>query len=494
MDEYWKSALLAALDLVPFCDVLYTPSKFFPYSRKFYPLEYSLCETGSTNWGFCVQKDLLHHLNPKILDIVNKPEQIFYANDVFVVACSQAPKGSRWFYLEEQRYKEYVSLRESALSGSLGKNTTPYWRKVKNSDRPKVLIVGATNMGNVGDDLTAIAIGGHVSSIVPDCSLYFSDFRVSRSDIQDFDFVIVGGGGIVYSSQFGENSTDNLANYLKLPFFAKEKSVPCALFGVGVQGLPGHLSKDPLVRDFLMESLQNTSVIVVRDSQSKTELATLTNKEVFVLPDLVFSFANQYHFYKNVFDRATSRSYAFAGELFSDRLSFFNNLFKSEIAKISNFLDGQEIKYFIMSNDDLPHSELFTKLLLSRGIHCKVVDLRGLSIFDLLNTFRSVSGVITTRFHGLVLSLIAGCPVISVDLSFGKHSRLIRESLPSINGNIIDEACDSDSILCKLEALFIRPASLLPNRNEIDAVASLSNEYTNVLRKFFDRLPFVGKS
>ena len=31
MDQYWKSALLATLDLIPFVDVVYTPSMFFPF-------------------------------------------------------------------------------------------------------------------------------------------------------------------------------------------------------------------------------------------------------------------------------------------------------------------------------------------------------------------------------------------------------------------------------------------------------------------------------
>ena len=191
MDHFWKSALLATLDLLPFVDVVYTPNEFFPYSRKFYPLDFSNLISGRSV-GFCVHKDRIHSIPPQLLDVIDSPSQIVYSNDVFIVACVKLPPDFRWFYYEEIRYREYMNLRDAVLSGALGRNKTPYWRIDKRDGIGSVLIVGATNMGNIGDDLIACAIANYLQEV--NCSIYFSDFRVTRADLADFDLVIVGGG------------------------------------------------------------------------------------------------------------------------------------------------------------------------------------------------------------------------------------------------------------------------------------------------------------
>ena len=82
MDQYWKAALMAAMDLLPFVDAIYAPSELFPFSRKFLPLEFSLLRK-STKVGFCVQKDALHRLDTGLLVAVSEPEQSVFSNEVF---------------------------------------------------------------------------------------------------------------------------------------------------------------------------------------------------------------------------------------------------------------------------------------------------------------------------------------------------------------------------------------------------------------------------
>lgn len=480
MDQYWKSALLTSLDLLPFVDIVFTPKAFFPYSRKFYPLEFSAVATG-LSVGFCVKKDEMHRIDPKLLEAIDSPDQVVYSNDVFVVGCTNPTKSLQWYYFEERRYAEYKLLRESALVGVMGRNTTRYWRIDKGSGEHKVLVVGATNMGNIGDDLIAAAIGGIIRKINTDSSLYFSDFNVSRADLADFDLVIVGGGGIIYSSQFGMNETDNLSNYMKIPLWAKDLSIPCVIMGVSVQGRPGHLSRDPFVSNFLRQSLLSASAITVRDRLSADQLGEITGGQLTVLPDLVFSFATQYPFYKNLYERGCSRGIAFVGELFSTRLAFFNHILNGEAKQFFGIFGATDIRYCIMSNDDLSHKDRFVSLMASKGIECKVHDLRSSSVADVLNCFRGLSGIVTTRFHGLLLSIVAGCPALPIDLSFGKHAQLLSDYFPSIKSNLIDETNQTDQILTKLKALATQPVALLPCIVEIEKVSALTSEYTSVL-------------
>ena len=483
MDINWHSALMASLCLVPSLEVIYTPAKFFSYSRKFYPLEYSATHS-DLSAGFCVQKDMLHLIDPVLLEKISSPEQIVYANDVFFIACVTPPPSERWVYSEEARFHEFMRARSSALLGVSGRNTTPYWRVDKGTADFKVLIVGATNMGNIGDDLIAMSLGGCLRNAKPDCSLYFSDFRVSRADLADFDMVVVGGGGIVYASQFGLNETDNLSNYFKIPLWAEELAIPCLVIGVGIQGRKTQFTLDQRVNAFLSKSLDAASEIVVRDRLSHEVLAPMTSTAITVMPDLVFNFAAQFPHYKAHFDRGSARSIAFAGELFSERLSFFSNVLMGTTEDLIGTLGTTDFRYFVMSNDDLRHKDMFVELLGWKGIECKVHDLRAASLVDILTIFRGTAGLVTTRFHGLVLSIIAGCPALSVDLSTGKHAMLVKDYFPSITRNLINEKCDDSSIAEKFRLLGEMPQSLLPEVAEVDVVAADASRYGEVLARW----------
>lgn len=480
MDQYWKAALMAALDLLPFVDAIYAPNKFFPFSRKFLPLEFSLLRK-SMKVGFCVQKDLLHCLDPGLLEAVSTPEQVVYSNEVFVVGCTTPPQEVRWIYHENDMHREYLRLRDAALSGLSGRNSTSFWRIDRGTSDYKVLVVGATGMGNIGDDLIAMSLGGHIRSAIPGCSIYFSDFRISRSDLEDFDLIVVGGGGIVYVSQFGDNDSDNLANYFKIPLWARELSIPCLILGVGVQGRADQFSRNPIASEFLGTSIEAATSIVVRDQLSRSILAPLTENQITVLPDPVFSYADQLPHFQSAYDQGGLHSIAFIGEIFAERLSFFNQPLRNYGDSIIRLLEGHDIRYFVMSNDDLSHADRVLSFFASKNVECRVHDLRTSSPQDLLHLFHGMSGIVTTRFHGLVLSIIAGCPALSIDLSSGKHSRLIADYLPSMRRNVIDETLDSEGVVERLVTLVEEPSCLLPSSVEVRGIANETRRYTKII-------------
>lgn len=481
MDQYWKAALMASMELLPFVDAIYAPAEFFPFSRKFLPLEFSTVRK-STNVGFCVQKDMLDRIDPGLLETVSSPEQLVFSNEVFIVGCTIPPKEVRCIFHENDRYREYLRLRDGALTGLCGRNRTPYWKIDRGAGDYKVLVVGATGMGNIGDDLIAISLGEHIRSARPECSIYFSDFRVSRSDLKDFDLIVVGGGGIVYVSLYGANDSDNLANYFKIPLWAKELSIPCLVLGVGVQGRRDQFSLNPIAAEFLGASLDAASAIVVRDQLTRLILAPLTKNEITVLPDPVISYADRFPYYEETYNN-NSPALAFIGEIFSDRLSFFNQPLRNYSESVIHVLEGRDINYFVMSNDDLPHKDKVVSFFSSKGVECHVHDLRKLALEQLIELFRRVSGVVTTRFHGLVLSIIAGCPVLSIDFSSGKHARLIMDYLPTMRRNLIDETLDSQQVLERLALLVSEPLSLVPASVEVRRIVNLTRQYTAIIEQ-----------
>ena len=482
MDFNWKSALMASMDLLNFVEVVYTHGKFFPYSRKFYPLEFSLI-SHSYSVGICVRKDLLYKISSQLLKKIDSPHQVVYLNDVFVVCCINPPKSIEWFYNVHDRYKEFMELRESVLIGSLGRHTTQYWNVENKDEKKNVLIIGASNMGNIGDNLIALSIGKYLKNAISDCAIFFSDFNVSKADLIDFDLIIVGGGGIVYSMGSGQkNETENLANYFKVPYWANDLSIPCVIIGVGIADNPDHLYKDPFALEFLTKSLNSVAAITVRDSITKKTLEAITKKQVIQLPDLVFSYACEYPYYKSIYNKKDSNSIAFIGEIFSKKLTFFNNSLLFFIEEDYKMFEGKDIHFIMMSNDDECHKEQFISLLASKGIDCYIHDLRTASIYDAINIFKNMSSVITTRFHGLVLSIIVGCPALTVDISYGKNSRLINDYFPSIKNNLIDETCKKYKILFQLDTLFNNPESLLPSIDEVQAVSENCQEYNEIFK------------
>ena len=335
-------------------------------------------------------------------------------------------------------------------------------------------------MGNVGDDLIATAIGDWVRQVKDDCTLTFCDFRITRPDLADFDFVIVGGGGIVYSGQFGQNETDNLANYFKIPLWARERGIPCVVLGVGVQGRPDQFSRDPLVRQFLSHSLLATSGIVVRDSPSKEVLGDLSGREITVLPDLALSFVSKHTHHRS--ERAGGRAKAIAsiGPVFSAS-AFFRRPLEESAAEILMSLGVVDVRYFVMSNDDLPHRDRLLELLAASQMTCTVVDLRKLPMDQALAAFLEVSASLRHACMGEYSRSSQAFRLCRSTGVTGKQAALIKDFLPSMANSVIDEKTPLDEVLEKLRSFVTQPCAFLPTIAEVEAIGAATQGYAELL-------------
>ena len=225
---------------------------------------------------------------------------------------------------------------------------------------------------------------------------------------------------------------------------------------------------------------------MVRDTSSREVLSELTPQAITVLPDLAFSMASKYPYFRIPRPAKPAESIAFVGEVVGGRVAFFGRLLEGEVQDIFRNLTGVEVRYFLMSNDDLPHRDQLVQLLASHGIDCRVHDLRAVPMLEAVSAFRGVCGVVTARFHGLVLSIIAGTPALSIDLSYGKQSVLIRDDFPSMANNLIDERCPSNAIVEKLRTLAKSPSSYMTEIAEIEAVSGATRVYANILEKWIN--------
>ena len=229
MDQYWLSALMETLAVVNDVDIMFSPSGygFMEFSSKFYPYEYSFALKPGVRFGICIHKDQFHAVCADVVEQIDKPTQVVFENDVFIIVTS-----TDRYRNNLKAYKSWMTFRDLRLRNILGKNQSSVWA-VEGQGTKKALVVGASNMGNIGDDLIAKKIGGIILGLHKDYEVHYCDFNITYPDLDEYDLVVVGGGGIVYSSQFVNNECQNLANYFKVPIWCKKKNISCIAMGIG---------------------------------------------------------------------------------------------------------------------------------------------------------------------------------------------------------------------------------------------------------------------
>ena len=97
-------------------------------------------------------------------------------------------------------------------------------------------------------------------------------------------------------------------------------------------------------------------------------------------------------------------------------------------------------------------------------------------------------GIVTTRFHGLVLSIICGCPVPSIEWTLGKHSRLVSDYMPSVRRNVINEKLDSEGVVERLLAIVQEPTSLVPSTAEVEDIVKKVGYYTDRVARLWRKI------
>jgi polysaccharide pyruvyl transferase WcaK-like protein len=422
-DRYWAAAFEAALEAAGEADLVLVPSEFLGEHPRFAPLEYSwglLPEGRRIAW--CCSKDDAHRLAPWVHEGHADRRHCRWANEVFVL-CGRfgwARKASwlsvRHWQVWRERVGEYLAGRGDPEREF---RAAPGARRGKG---PRVLVVGASGMGNIGDDLLSYVLAELLRRNA-DARVWWSDSDVAAGHLKRFDAVIVGGGGLIYASRDGRNETQNLANYLKFGPMCRMAGIPVAMIGVSDQDHAGGLDSDDATREFARNCVPLFRRSTTRDSSSTELLQRLGLADVLTGPDLLFAWAQRAR-------RATRPSQhqparlAMAGELL-DNVHIAAGL-KESASPLARALGGRQVDLLLMSNDDVSHAKRLSSMLTKLGCTVSIVDFRGVPFEPLVNGFSQYQGLITTRFHGLVLAILCDVPVLALDGPQGKKTRLLR--------------------------------------------------------------------
>ena len=428
-DPYWAAAAEAALRALDDADHVLVPAEFLELDPRFAPLEFAWGLEGEARLAWCCSKDDVDRVAPWLLD--DRLDHSFYrwSNEVFVLGAAfrwRRPADGEskrhltaWFERVEQ-YRRGVEARpskERAVSAAGG-------------DR-RVLVIGASAMGNVGDDLLAAVLAEMLAAEGADVHLAGPDVDPLR--VAAYDAVIVGGGGLIYASRDGLNETQNVANYLKFGPIARRCGVPAALIGVGDQDHAGGVDRNPLTKRFVAAALAQFAHVTARDAQSGDFLARHGAVGPKVGSDLLFRWRERARGAVKPTAVQPGRV-AFAGELFRFR-TIADGFAKG--GPLAECAEDADVDVLVMSDDDVEHAQRMQQVLTKAGASAAVVDLRDRDFAALVFLFASYSAVITTRFHGLVIAALAEVPVLALDVADGKCARLLR-SVDAVRSLVVD--------------------------------------------------------
>jgi polysaccharide pyruvyl transferase WcaK-like protein len=237
---------------------------------------------------------------------------------------------------------------------------------------------------------------------------YFSYFgKKTIKNIRESDLIIYGGGGLFFSRNLLNPGISHILNMFGLTLLNKiffHKKI--YLFGVGVSHLNSTLAKK--MTSFI---LNNSDIITVRDSSSKKELNTLTNKEISIYPDPAFLLKEK--------DNSKFKEYFEKNKLKKKKVIFCINdsLFKvkggdKNVSELSEVLDKLSKTYevFIFQNDE--KQNIINKIG-SKNI--KRIPFRNLSPSEIISLITYFDYSITSPMHFGIFSYLSKTPSILIN-------------------------------------------------------------------------------
>jgi polysaccharide pyruvyl transferase WcaK-like protein len=457
-DPYWTAAAAAATAALDEADVVLVPHEFLDLEERFAPLEFSFgLDAAKRKIAYCCTKNDADRLADAMLS--DSESRYRWANEVFVLGGS-----FKWRRADRPSLRQHLRFWQLMLDrrkrGAITRD--PNWRLAPGcppdeSLGPKILVIGASGMGNIGDDLLAQVIVQMLQRKRGDARVWLSDSSIDPLELRRFDGVIVGGGGLIYASRDGSKEWQNLANYLKFGPIARGLGMPVAMIGVSDQDHAHAIERNELVLEFAQVCQSAFSPVTTRDADSAALLTRLGANGATIGADLLFAWLDTVKPAGNAF-RTSQARVALAGELLSAPVF---ERFTASAAGIDPVVRGKTFDFVLMSDDDVEHGRRTRERFARAGANVEIVDLRGEHFETIVARFQSWQGLITTRFHGLVLAAMTGLPVLAIDSPEGKKARLLRE-LGASEDHLLDSSRSDETQSARLACGLTGKMSPLP--------------------------------
>ena len=488
MDKFWNEALEKTQHFRKKCKSGYclVPVEMLDNVYRSVPYCYSFSIKIQNSPLACIHKGLIDEFSIIYIEQLLKNHEIIFSNDVFCIFLEKSFIGitsKSTYQADFSHFLKWLAFRRRSVAqknpslsfSDLGKKNDirkpldirrmirriTYKKNKKKYER--ILIITANHYGNVGDDAITHAAFKILKEVFHQAKISIDNCPIDRNEIDKYDLLILGGGGIFYDS-----CIRNVINYTSLMFYASEANIPHISFGIGTQGINSEIGKY-----IFRNALNKSKLTVVRDPKDKELLTSIGVKTpIEVSNDIVFSLApNNIKSYK--IPKSSKRKIGISliaprkalnePDSFknSDSLKSYTTTIKSLIRLLTQ--DNYEIIYLCQSMDDIDMYEDLKKKY--GGI------IRTINYSDSINGYKFYEDLdlcITSRFHGLIFAAIAGVPIISIGTSALKTDRLISNSLKSIKKyHLSQKEFSLDHLKLLLNSWKNNPKMLIPSRTEI---------------------------
>ena len=422
VDQYWSEALEEVLryhsDEDTVCAMVHPD--MLPKVKNSVPYGYSFTLSSNDISVVCVHKGLVDELSTKFIEGLLETHTLVFANAVFCVYSNLKASGGN----EISKYEGHAFNFQEWLQSRSKKRAIKMCNNYQNQGRnvvSNILIVTANNFGNVGDDAITHAAYELISRVFPKATITVDNCPIKRDDVESTDLLVLGGGGLYY-----DGDIRNAINYTNLMFFAKETNIPHLGIGIGTQGI-----KTDIGKHLFRHALNGASITVVRDPKDKKHLSDIgVISKIEITNDIVFTLAPE--------ELPTYNPTGSTPKKVGIALLDSNNLlaarhmksYQQGIFEAVEYLSNCNYKlvYLCQSLDDLSlYKELSQKY---GGTIRRISYTESKRGFDFYN---DLDLCITSRFHGLIFSVIAGTPVISVGTNGSKTDRLISNKINSLS-------------------------------------------------------------
>ena len=298
-----------------------------------------------------------------------------------------------------------------------------------------ILIASANGYGNVGDDLATLTVSKFFKRQLKNPTIRFTRPPMDKALIDWADVVVVGGGGL-----FFDTLPDNVENYLGYLRTAQRQKKLTMVIGIGTQGISTESAKKAY-----REVLNKTDLITVRHQNDADELQSIgVTQEIHVLADPVFAlpkartpYALQPAARKRpvvAISLANTRQRPEVMEKLDPELrEKWQKLQDKTDAGIAALTKTYDLQLILHSEDDRETYEAWSKAynIPILGGHSKANKPHASQ--DTAKLYADADYVLTSRFHGLILALIAKKPVFALGFEGTKIHHTIRTQIPALH-------------------------------------------------------------
>lgn len=331
-------------------------------------------------------------------------------------------------------------------------------------DPPRLLLIGAYGMTNLGDDAILAAMLAELRAALPGASFAvvaqdlgalpvaaditpvpFED-RAIREALPAADLLIIGGGGLLFDfrirasdDEFRSDRATNFYPHYRAAFLARDLGIPIVLYAVGVGPLVGAAA-----RELTRQVCDLAAAVTVRDSLSRLELAQLgvPAAKIAVTADPTMRLPVPEA------RRAADTTGPLVGFVVRDwfpiaapgavQLPHGPEVLARYFARFAAAADhviarrgGRAIFFAVQSEVD--DDRAFAGRVLGHMAHrdgamiAEAADYRGLQ--ELIG---GLDLVVSTRLHGAIFAALAGVPTIGINLNTKLRALLIDLGLPEL--------------------------------------------------------------